>query len=346
MLRGYFAEVTRGLPPNAFAFVMATGIVSLTAHFHHWDLVAWLLFGLAAAGYAILWTLLASRWYRHRQEVLLDLRAQARGAGFLTLVAATAILGSLVIIMAESFALGLALWLLASVLWLLLSYAFLAWTMTGERTKPTLPDGLNGGWLLATVSIESLAILGALLAPHAASNAAVWLFISFNLYLLGGVLYIVMTTLLLHRLLFFHVPPSAVTPQYWIAMGAGAIATLAGATLILHAEQWSLLQELLPFLKGLTLLFWSTATWWIPLLIVLDIWRYAYKAVPLHYTVEYWSFVFPLGMYGACTFELAKALSLPFLFMVPHAFLYVALVAWAVTFGGLLSHLRLPFGKS
>ena len=55
----------------------------------------------------------------------------------------------------------------------------------------------------------------------------------------------------------------------WINMGAMAIATLAGVSLVHEANRLPLLTELLPFLKGVTLLFWTTATWWIPLLLAL-----------------------------------------------------------------------------
>jgi hypothetical protein len=41
--------------------------------------------------------------------------------------------------------------------------------------------------------------------------------------------------------------------------GALANATLAGSRLLLAAENFELLRELAPFLKGSTLFFWATA---------------------------------------------------------------------------------------
>ncbi|MBS1252690.1 MAG: putative membrane protein [Anaerolineales bacterium] len=77
--------------------------------------------------------------------------------------------------------------------------------------------------------------------------------------------------------------PETLTPPYWINMGAVAITTLAGATLMLNTSQWTFLGEILPFLKGFTLFFWATGTWWIPLLFILGAWRHLYKRFPLGY---------------------------------------------------------------
>ena len=99
-----------------------------------------------------------------------------------------------------------------------------------------------------------------------------------------------------------------------------------------------LLTELMPFLKGMTLLFWATATWWIPILLALGIWRHIYKRVPLSYEHGYWAAVFPLGMYTVCTQQLDRVFGLSFLSPLAVGFVWIALAAWVLTFAGLCWH--------
>jgi tellurite resistance protein TehA-like permease len=64
-----------------------------------------------------------------------------------------------------------------------------------------------------------------------------------------------------------------------------------------------------------------------------------YRRFPLRYDPLYWGAVFPLGMYTVCTFRLASMIDEPALLVIPQVFLYIALVAWASAFGGLLASL-------
>ena len=102
--------------------------------------------------------------------------------------------------------------------------------------------------------------------------------------------------------------------------------------------------RLLPFIKGFTVFYWATGTWWIPMLLVLGVWRYVYKRFPLRYDPLYWGAVFPLGMYAVATHEMTRALAFDFLGFVPPLFLWIALVAWLATGAGLLRALLRRLG--
>jgi tellurite resistance protein TehA-like permease len=178
--------------------------------------------------------------------------------------------------------------------------------LTVKDSKPTLAEGIHGGWLIAVVATQAVSVLGARLAPGFDSRSEPVIFFSLSMWLWGGMLYIWMISLIFYRYAFFKMTPSDLTPPYWINMGAVAISTLAGATLILQSPGSPFLQEMLPFLQGFTLLFWATGTWWIPMLVILGIWRHVYKRFKLAYDPLYWGAVFPLGMSRFASFSWLK----------------------------------------
>jgi tellurite resistance protein TehA-like permease len=122
-------------------------------------------------------------------------------------------------------------------------------------------------------------------------------------------------------------------------MGATAISTLASVRLMEEARRMPLLIEVAPFVRGMTLLFWAMATWWIPILLALGAWRHLRQRFPLSYEHGYWAAVFPLAMYTVCTQNLIRVFQLSFLSTIPTFFVWVVLAAWRLTFAGLLLHL-------
>lgn len=315
--------------PAYFALVMATGIVSIAAHLTGMRRIAAALFVLNIAFYVGLWGLTVARVLRHRDRVVADVLDHGRSVGFFTTVAGTCVLGSQFMLLTGMWRVAAALWFAGIALWALITYAVLT-ILTVKASKPELAQGINGGWLLPVVAAQSVAVLGTQLAPGFAVYEAHVLFFCLCMWLGGGMLYIWIISLIFYRYTFFPLLPSELAPPYWINMGAVAISTLAGALLVIAAPASPVLTSLLPFLKGLSLLFWSTATWWIPMLVILGAWRHVSRRFPLRYDPLYWGAVFPLGMYTVCTVRLSQALDIPWLFRFADLFVFVALLAWVI----------------
>jgi tellurite resistance protein TehA-like permease len=327
------------LHPAYFALVMATGIVSLACHLLGWPRLANGLFVLNLVFYPTLLVLTAIRIARYRDRVIADLVHHGRAVGFFTSVAATCIVGSECFVIARSAAAATVLFIAGTLLWATLTYTILT-ILTVIKTKPPLAEGLNGGWLVIVVAAQSVAVLGAQLLPTLSDSlrSPLALF-CLAMWLGGGMLYIWIIGLIFYRYTFASMSPSDLAPPYWINMGAAAISTLAGAHLTLAADRAPLLKQLLPFLKGFTMMWWATASWWIPMLFVLGVWRHVFRKFPLRYDPLYWGAVFPLGMYTVATIRVSSALDSPFVMSIPRVSVYVALAAWLAAALGLAARL-------
>lgn len=329
-------ERVKDLSPAYFAMVMATGIISIAAHLSGMPFIAITLFWLNIIAYTVLLIMSALRAVWFTRQFFNDMVDHKRGSGFFTSVAGSCVLGSQFVIILKNYPVAIFLWVLGIVLWISLTYTiFTAFTI--KENKPPFDQGITGAWLLAVVSTQSIAVLSALIASHLEQPYKLEVnFFALSMWLWGGMLYIWMISLIFYRYTFFKFSPGDLTPPYWINMGAMAISTLAGSLLIANSPDAPFLRSLLPFLKGFTVFYWATGTWWIPMLVILAIWRYVYKRFPLKYDPLYWGAIFPLGMYTACTLQMAKSLELEFLHVIPRYFMFIALLAWMAAFAGLV----------
>lgn len=332
--RALFLESAASLFPGYFALVMATGVVSIACQLLFLRPVALALVAVNWIAYLTLWSLTIARALRFPRKLLQDLSDHQRSPGFFTIVAGTCVLGTqnMVVLGAERLATGL--WWFGLSLWFVIMYSFFT-AVTVRQRKPTLARGINGAWLIAAVSTQAVVVLRGVIDTAAPPP----LFVQFQvvaMFMIGAMLYLAIIPLIFYRLTFINFEHGDFSPPYWINMGAVAISALAGSILILRGEVWPLLGPLLPFLRGFTFFFWAVASWWIPFLFALMVWRYLWKRDRFRYESAVWGMVFPLGMYTTSTFQFGNAMKIGFLPHVAQVLVFVALPAWTLAMVGLL----------
>lgn len=121
------------MSPAYFGMVMATGIVSLTAHFLGMHGVGVFLYYLNIVIYVILCVLTVLRAVRYPRQFFGDMIDHLRGPGFFTTIAGTSILGTQSLVLAEHNRAAMVLWVVAVTLWVVLTYTI--FTALTVKTK-------------------------------------------------------------------------------------------------------------------------------------------------------------------------------------------------------------------
>ncbi|MCC6223116.1 MAG: tellurite resistance/C4-dicarboxylate transporter family protein [Thermoleophilia bacterium] len=336
-LRHLFDRGVRPLFPGYFNLVMATGIVSNALFIIGPRPLSSALLVVNLAAFAVLVLATTLRAGIYRRELWSDLTNPRLVFTFFTIVAGANVLGSGLYVRGfELVAAGL--WLFALVVWVLLGYFSFA-VLTFINTESGA-EVVHGGWLIAIVGTESLVVLGALVAPEFGPLAALTWVAVYALWGVGIVFYGIFVTLFTHRIFFLRVTAEDMNPLFWVVMGAAAIATNAGSTLIVSEPDLEFLLAMRPFIDGTTLILWAWATWWIPLLVIFGFWRHVVQRYQLSYHPAYWNLVFPLGMYTVATYRLSLASDYTALQTVSRVMVWVSFAAWLLTMLGLIGSVR------
>ncbi len=312
-------SVTRiDLPPDAFAVVMATGIVSVAAHDHAYPRIALPLAVIAAVAFVLLAVGLIVRVLARPASAFGEIRDPDVALRMFTFVAACAVLG--VVFVDHPAAVGV-LGAAALAGWLVL--VPLAIRDVRARPRAELRDHAHGAWLLSSVATAGLATTAADLAHTGTPvvlGALAWI--------LAILFYVAVAWLIIWRALAAPFVPDEVTPDSWILMGALAIATLAGDHLLSATDRVGGLGWLADLLRPATLAVWILAALWIPVLLYAEVWRVDQRAGSLHFGGVWWSAVFPLGMFASASAATALALNLRSLSTISLVFFWIAFAVW------------------
>lgn len=326
-------DTVRTLNPGYFAMVMATGIISIAGKVQGWDALSVVLLWIAGIAYAVLWALTLLRVIRHRQALAMDLRVPGRTFGFFTTVAATGVLGSRLVLDGHVTA-ALVLLAIAVMLFVILGYTLPPLAFSARTGQPQLARA-DGTWFLWVVATQAVAVLAAGIAPHVSEGRAELALLAVLCWSVGVFLYMAVALFVASRIFMYHPHPDQLTGAYWIAMGATAITVVAGATIGEMADA-PILTITRGTIEAVSVFFWAFGTWLVPPLLFAGWWRHIRHHFPIRYDVSVWSIVFPLGMYGVGSRQLGIVNEMPLLDQIGRVELWVAVLAWGITFAGFL----------
>lgn len=295
--------------PSFFTAVMATGIVGLAVRDAGSWTVGWVFAALAAVLYALLVALhMRERWVPSSRGEVVQLFA---------FVAATEVLASL----STWHGVSVVLWAVGVAAWVAICTAVVRLPMGGDVVRPA--------WLLAPVATSSLAVSGAPIARRLHANAL--LAVCAVCWLLGLVLYGVVMRLIARRRAL---DINDLQGEHWVAMGALAIATLAGSRVLAGTRVLGWAPGFPDAVHILTIVVWVVALCWLPALLVAEAWRL--RRPPL-YTSGRWSSVFPLGMLAVASHVLWLTQAVPAAHVVSDVFAPLGAAAWIATAVGFLT---------
>ena len=301
------------VPTTSWTIVMTCGVVSVDLAADHQDVLSAVLFWFAAAVWILLMGVLAGPLLFQDRR----LGREAASPAVLTIVAATAVLGSR-IVMADHRTVTAVLLALAASEWAVLSGPVL-------RRWKTPTVGIS---FVLAVAAESVALLSASLAVPYGSP-----------WLCGAAVFLVLVGLGLYGFAAARFDLSSAALRrgdHWIAGGALAISALSAAKATRRPHALGLLTREHQALTIGTFVLWCGAMVWLPALIVGEIvWP------RLDYDLRRWATVFPIGDVLGLQPRAGQSRGINGIVTFAQAWAWVALAATLVLLGGLfrgLSH--------
>ncbi|MFA7495977.1 MAG: TDT family transporter [Acidithiobacillus sp.] len=310
-------EIIRHFTPNWFAANMGTGILALMlAEFPYGDwgqkLLAQGLWSINVFFFALFTVLFISRalFYLQSFRRLFHHPVQSLFIGAIPMGFATIVNGMVIIwpVTESRVEIMIMMWwvdvALALISVLLVPYfMFTAQEHSVER--------MTAAWLLPLVPPEVTAASGGLLAQHLAPAwGTTVIFVSYLLWAISVLLSMGILAILFLRLTLHKLPHRDMAVSAWLPLGPLGTGAMAMITLGLADQRifvGTALASMAQFgqMAGLfiALLLWGFGLWWMAMALFFTL-RYLGEGLP--FNMGWWGFTFPLGVFNAATYLLAR----------------------------------------
>ena len=314
----------RGFHPGWFGAVMGTAIVGVAAAMNPGQIASLapaartlgqVMAVLAAALAVVLAVPYLGRFVLHRDAALADLRDPVAGALYGTLP------GGILVLAATAAAVGPTLLpapavrdLVASLAWVGVPLAFamsVVFAYLLFLRSELVPETVNGGWFIPpVVNIVVPLVLVPLVPGSSPATARALLLASYGFWGMGFLLYLLIVTMLHHRLVLHPLPHAGLAPSLWIGLGPIGVGALA--LVKMAAAGTAVFGPLGPAValgsRLAATALWGFGVWWLAAAALLLL--HYLRSGPLPYGIGWWGFTFPLGAYTVATLTLARAWNL------------------------------------
>jgi tellurite resistance protein TehA-like permease len=310
--------------PVTFTYVMATATLSSALTVTKWSALSQIFLFLATLGYLFLCAIFTLRFLA---SLKLPRKEKIKTEDLFKYLAFSAGTNCLAVrfSLTHQDLIGLILCLIGVISTLFLNY-LIFFKLLFHQSIPLLL--ITPFWLLMPIACHSSGIAISTLWTNEILSQPLWLLGASMFWNYGVFIYIIFMVLTVYRIFFFPLKRNDLHPAYWTCMGAAAIAVFDGSRLILIENPPLFLEIIRPFVQGMVFLLWIWGTAWIPLLILMGGWKYAYFQLPFHYEPSLWTIVFPLGMYTLATEILPSSISLHLVQGIVPILLWITLFAW------------------
>ncbi len=329
----------KNLSPANFAFVMSSGITSIIFNRTGWLNISFVFLIIGILGYLVLISLFMCRLFLLKKEVLQDFKDIQKMFKYLTFSAGSNALAVSCSLSGYNL-IGLILAVIGVISTIVLTYTLFCTLFF--HTQTTI-QAISPFWLLLAIACNSSGIVLTTLWEKEMLLSNIFLLLAFCFWTFGVFIYLIFMTLNIFRMLFFPFEGKDMDPCYWTCMGAAAIAVVDGCHFILVHNPPLFFDAVKPFMEGMVLFLWGWGTAWIPILCLMELWKFFYFKVPFHYQPSLWAMVFPLGMYTAATDLLSSSIHLDFLQEMVQIWLWITFFMWCLV--AYMSRLN-PFSNS
>ncbi len=276
------------------------------------------------------------RWVFHLDKLKEDIKHPIMSNFFVTMPVAGIILGTNFFIMGKDYfsmpfitTLSLVFWCIGVILALILGIFITYNMMMSENMKPEIT---NFSWFITPVASIVIPLLGNMLVKYYVFiNLPLAKFINLinlNFFGIGFTLFIILSSIVLHRFIYYKMPPAMVLPTFWIILGPIGVGTISLMGLADTNVLLGLLQSS-DSIKLLAMIFWGFGLWAFGLISLVTI-KYL-KQGKIPFSLSWWAFIFPLAAYSLSSLIIYQYTKVQFIFIFTIILIILLVIIWVIT---------------